>query len=80
MFFDFSSAFSTIQCHLLAHNLFEMKIRVPTALWIIDYLTNRPQFVTIDANVKSETKYTNKGAPPGDSAFSMSVFFVHCGL
>ena len=28
------SAFNTIQCHLLAHKLFEMKTRVPIVLWI----------------------------------------------
>ena len=31
-----------------------MKIKVPSALWIINYLTNRPQFVMIGDNVKSK--------------------------
>ena len=61
LLFDFSRSFNTIQCHLLAHNLLEMKIEVPAVLWIKDCLTNRPQFVKIGANDKSETQYTNTG-------------------
>ena len=40
MCLDFSSAFNTIQCHLLAGKLLEMKISVPSVLWIIDYLAS----------------------------------------
>ena len=36
----FSSVFNTIQRHLLADKLLEMKISVPSLLWIIDYLTS----------------------------------------
>ena len=80
MLFDFSSsALNTIQCHLLAQKILEMKIRVHTVLWIRDYLTNRPQLVRIGANVKSETKYRNTGAPQG-TVLSLFIFCFLCIL
>ena len=44
MFFDFSSAFNTIQPHILVNKL--MEINVPCGLnrWTLDYLTNRSQY------------------------------------
>ena len=44
MFYDFSSAFNTIQPHLMARKLSNMNINSTIVLWILDYLTNRPQF------------------------------------
>ena len=41
MFFDFSSAFNTIQPHLLAEKLLKMKVSIPAILWVLDYLTDR---------------------------------------
>ena len=46
MFYDFSSAFSTIQPHLLADKLTQHKnINAAAVLWVLDYLPNRPQYV-----------------------------------
>ena len=42
MFFDFSSAFNTIQPHLLPEKLLKMKVSIPAILWVLDYLTDRP--------------------------------------
>ena len=54
VFFDFSSAFNTIQPHLLAEKLLKMKISAPTILWVLDYLTNRPQYVKLGPSVPTQ--------------------------
>ena len=54
MFFDFSSAFSTIQPNLLAEKLLKMKISAPTILWVLDYLTSRPQYVKLGPSVPTQ--------------------------
>jgi len=78
--YDFWSAFNTIQCHLLAYKLLEMKIRLPSGWWITDYLTNRPQFVRTGTDVKSETTCTNTGAPHGTVVFPflISLYTADC--
>ena len=65
VFFDFSSAFNTTQPHLLAEKLLKMKISAPTILWVLDYLTSRPQYVKHGPSVTSRTICTNTGAPQG---------------
>ena len=47
MFYDFSSAFNTIQPHLLADKLLAMKIHPTIILWVLDYFTNCLQFVQL---------------------------------
>lgn len=42
-FFDFSSAFNTIQLLLLRDELTEMMVDPLLVTWITDYLTERPQ-------------------------------------
>ena len=68
MFFDFSSAFNTMQCHLLVDKLLTMNVDFRTILWIFDYLTFRPQFVRLRNSFRvfnSEITFTNTGAPQG---------------
>ena len=70
MFFDFSSAFNTMQCHLLVQKLLSMNVDFRTILWIFNYLTLRPQFVKIRSSSNSnvfisDTVLTNTGAPQG---------------
>ena len=43
MFCDFSSAFNTIQPHLLSEKLMIMNAHPSHILWVQDYLTSRPQ-------------------------------------
>ena len=62
---------------MLTHKLLEMKIRVPIVLRIIDYLTKIAQFVRIGANVKSETKNANTGAPKERRVLSPFLFSLH---
>ncbi|TWW54745.1 hypothetical protein D4764_0240700 [Takifugu flavidus] len=45
MFFDFSSAFNTIQPRLLGDKLQVAGVDHHLTTWILDYLTQRPQFV-----------------------------------
>ncbi|KAJ8396092.1 hypothetical protein AAFF_G00021650 [Aldrovandia affinis] len=42
VFFDFSSAFNTIQPHVLRTKLSNMKMHRPMVNWIHDYLLSRP--------------------------------------
>ena len=79
MFFDFSSAFNTIQPHLMANKLLNMNVDQNTILWILDYLTNRPQFVKL-SNHMSSIMTTNTGAPQGTvlSPFLFSVYTSDC--
>ncbi|TWW52968.1 hypothetical protein D4764_0216870 [Takifugu flavidus] len=51
MFFDFSSAFNTIQPRLLRAKLENMQMDAPLVSWIEDYLTGRPQFKYSDDTV-----------------------------
>ncbi|PIK58102.1 putative RNA-directed DNA polymerase from mobile element jockey-like [Apostichopus japonicus] len=66
MFFDFSSAFNTMQPHILANVLLGSD-DVPHALvrWVLDYLTNRSQFVRIGRDVVSDIMECSTGAPQG---------------
>jgi hypothetical protein len=76
MFFDFSSAFNTIQPHLMADKLFKMNVPASTILWVMDYLTSRPQYVRMGDNLVSDTVCTNTGAPQGTvlSPFLFSLY------
>lgn len=64
MFFDFSSAFNTLQPHILASKLLDFKLHNRTVAWILDYLLNRPQFVRLGDRC-SDTILTKTGAPQG---------------
>ena len=64
MFFDFSSAFNTIQPKLLKAKLENMRVDSPLVTWVDDYLTGRPQFVRLQ-NCVSDRLIGNIGAPQG---------------
>ena len=65
-FFDFSSAFNTIQPYLLAEQLSNMG-NVPRSLivWVLNYLNDRSQYVKMGRNVYSDTTHSSTGAPQG---------------
>ena len=65
MFFDFSSAFNTIQPHLLVKKL--LNINVPCVLirWTPEYLTNRSQYVKVGQSSISNVISSSTGAPQG---------------
>ena len=59
MFFDFSSAFNTIQPHLLAQKLKNMCIHPNIIKWVTHYLTDRPQYVKLQNNRSANSSHTN---------------------
>ena len=61
---DFSSAFNTIQRHVMIDKL--QKLEVPAALvhWVFNFLSNRPQCVRV-GDIKSPVIFSNTGAPQG---------------
>ncbi|KAK0147718.1 RNA-directed DNA polymerase from mobile element jockey [Merluccius polli] len=63
-FFDFSSAFNTIQPVILRDNLERMGVDHQLSTWILDYLTDQPQFVR-NKNCVSDLLTSSTGAPQG---------------
>ena len=59
MFFDFSSAFNTIQPHLLAQKLKNMYLHPNIIKWILHYLTDRPQHVRLTNNRANRQPHNN---------------------
>ena len=64
LFIDFSSAFNTIQPHIMMEKLCTMKVHPTLVLWVNEFLTHRPQYVK-SLGTKSEIIHTNTGAPQG---------------
>ena len=64
MFFDFSSAFNTIQPALLGDKLELAGVNQHLTSWILDYLTNRPQYVRARDYI-SDTITCSTRAPQG---------------
>ena len=79
MFFDFSSAFNTMQPHLLVQKLLNMKLPSSVFLWIFDYLRNRLQYVRLNGALLSVIR-TNAGAPLGTvlARFLFSLYAADC--
>ncbi|TWW55772.1 hypothetical protein D4764_09G0008220 [Takifugu flavidus] len=64
MFFDFSSAFNTIQPSLLRGKLEGAGVDCHLAAWTTNYLTNRPQYVRL-RDCESDVVVCSTGAPQG---------------
>ena len=68
LFLDFSTAFNTIQPHLLMRKLMVMDTNPVVIRWLCSFLTDRPQRVVVRSSttleVSSEVR-TNTGAPQG---------------
>ena len=64
LFFDFSSAFNTIQPRLLQDKLTSMAVDPYLVSWITDYLTDRPQYVRM-GDCLSSMVTSSTGAPQG---------------
>ena len=81
MFFDFSSAFNTIQPHILAKKLIDFNMNNSMVAWVMDYLTSRPQYVRLGGGI-SKTVITNTGAPQGTvlSPFLFSLYTSDCRI
>ena len=75
LFVDFSSAFNTIQPHLLVNKLLDMTVNPEIIKWIYSFLTDRPQQVTVGQAV-SDVLVTNTGAPQG-CVLSPALFTIY---
>ena len=64
LFADFSSAFNTMQRHILIEKLQNLKVPSEITRWILDFLTDRRQRVKIDDTFSPEIS-SNTGAPQG---------------
>ena len=73
-FFDFSSAFNTIQPLLLGEKLRGMGVHDSAISWVTDYLTGRPQFVRLGSVLSDMV--SEIGAPQG-TVLSLSLYLIH---
>ena len=64
LFVDFSSAFNTMQPHLLAENLLCLNVDPKCTLWIVHFLLTRTQSVRLESVLSSQL-CTCTGAPQG---------------
>ena len=75
LFVDFSSAFNTIQPHLMTQKLHHMNVSPKLVLWVHDFLTNRNQYVKI-GNITYIVSTTSTGAPQG-CVISLILFALY---
>ena len=64
LFIDFSSAFNTIQPHIMVEKLLSLSVNKNLIAWILDFLTNRTQYVKLNETISNLCKL-NTGAPQG---------------
>ena len=65
LFADFSSAFNTVQPHILVQRLIsDFNLAHQLVLWILDFLTCRQQRVVVNG-LFSDIVFTNTGSPQG---------------
>ena len=64
LFVDFSSAFNTIQPHLMVKKLLAMSVNPALIKWLFSFLTGRTQRVRVGKAISS-ARTTNTGAPQG---------------
>ena len=74
-FVDFSSAFNTIQNHVLVDKLKQMNAKASLILWIQDFLSNRTQRVKVQ-NELSDPISINTGSPQG-CVLSAPLFIIY---
>jgi len=65
LFADFSSAFNTLQPHILANKLSSsFHLDDQLILWLLDFLTHRSQRLHVN-NIFSDIQFTSTGSPQG---------------
>ena len=64
LFVDFSSAFNTIQPHLLMEKLMKMRVNSSLIKWLECFLVNRQQTVSVNGH-QSSPMFVSTGAPQG---------------
>ena len=76
LYIDFSSAFNTIQPHIMLNNLLSMNVNSNLIHWIYSYLTERPQFVKLK-NVKIRYYCHKYWCAAGLCPFTPFIFSLH---
>ena len=71
---DYSSALNTMQPHVLTEILTAYNVPARLQLLVLDFLTNRQQFVGTPSELSSIITI-NTGAPQG---CVLSAFFIYC--
>ena len=56
LFIDFSSAFNTIQPHIMVEKLLSLSVNKNLIAWILDFLTNRTQYVKLNETISNLCK------------------------
>uniref|UniRef100_A0A3B3DJ96 Reverse transcriptase domain-containing protein n=1 Tax=Oryzias melastigma TaxID=30732 RepID=A0A3B3DJ96_ORYME len=74
-----SCAFDTLQPHLIGHKLLQMDVNPHLILWVLSFLTARPQRVTVNDHLSS-AKSISTGAPQGSviSPLLFTLFTIDC--
>ena len=72
-FIDFSSAFNTIQIHILIEKMKYLNINPHIILWASEFLTHRPQRVKVNCTT-SNVRTINTGAPQG--AVTSPIWYI----
>ena len=75
LFIDFSSAFNTVQSHVLAHKLTQAGVNAKLVLWIVNFLVERTQKVHFQSSVSSSMT-TSTGSPQG-TVLSLFLFTLY---
>ena len=75
LFIDFSSAFNTIQPHLLALKLLHLDVNPKLILWIVNFLLHRTQSVRFQNSISSQ-RHTCTGVPQG-TVLSPALFTLN---
>ena len=79
IFVDFSTAFNTMQPHLLIEKLLAMEVNPTVISWLYSFLTDRPQQVRI-GNALSNVLVINTRAPQGCvlSPVLFTIYMADC--
>ena len=75
LFIDFSSAFNTIQPHLLALKLLHLDVSPKLILWIVNFLLHRSQSVRFQNSISSQ-RHTCTGVSQG-TVLSPALFTLY---
>ena len=75
VFIDFSSAFNTVQPHLIGQHLIQMEVNPHLILWVLSFLTGRHQRVRVNGHLSSSRRIST-GAPQG-SVISPVLYILY---
>ena len=71
LFIDFSSAFNTIQSHLVASKRLKLDVKPRLILWIVDFLVNHSRTVHHQAVLSSFHRFSTRHCPISYSFYNL---------